>query len=118
MQAHYSGKDYVRTEYYDEIISIREITPKLIESLSCLEPCGSGNASAVFLLRDTEIAEKRAISGGKHTKLLLRQGEHTIRGVVFGKPVCDVPEHANILITPMLSDYSGNPEVIVTDFVL
>ena len=118
MQAHYSGKDYVRTEYYDEIISIREITPKLIESLSCLEPCGSGNASAVFLLRDTEIEEKRAISGGKHTKLLLRQGEHTIRGVVFGKPVCDVPEHANILITPMLSDYSGNPEVIVTDFVL
>lgn len=50
-----------------------DLTSENVESLQVLEPFGTGNPSAVMVMENAEIIKKTALSGGKHTKYLIRK---------------------------------------------
>ena len=50
-----------------------DLTCENVESLHILEPFGTGNPSAVMFMENAEIIRKTALSGGKHTKYLIKK---------------------------------------------
>ena len=68
----------------DAIISLPMANIKLCEELSYLEPFGVSNPTPQFMMRDLKIQSVFAIGGGKHTKLVLSDGNISIQGVCFG----------------------------------
>ena len=68
----------------DAVISLPMANIKLCEELSQLEPFGVSNPTPQFMIRDLKIHSIFAIGGGKHTKLVLGDGNISIQGVCFG----------------------------------
>ncbi len=74
-------------ELYEE-----DITLELAEELTAFEPCGVGNPSPVFVLRNATLSGVMQMSGGKHTKLTFGSGDRQIPALMFGVSAgeCDV----------------------------
>ena len=68
----------------DAVISLPMANIKLCEELSTLEPFGVANPTPQFMIRDLKIQSIFAIGGGKHTKLVLGDGNHSVQAVCFG----------------------------------
>ncbi len=68
----------------DAVISLPMANIKLCEELSTLEPFGVANPTPQFMIRDLKIQSIFAIGGGKHTKLVLGDGTHSVQAVCFG----------------------------------
>lgn len=60
------------------------LTTELAESLSLLEPCGAGNAQAVFGLYGMELVSVTPLSEGKHIRLEVQKKGKRIKMVQFG----------------------------------
>ena len=45
-------EDLIRKVYYDDELSVENLTVPMIESLSALEPVGTGNEAPIFFMRD------------------------------------------------------------------
>ena len=73
------------------------ITPELltlrgIESLSSLEPTGNGCPKPVLMMQNLVIDRISLVGGGRHMRLRLRSGKHTINAIYFSA----TPESASI----------------------
>lgn len=68
-------------------IEEEDVTLKLCEQMSLLEPCGVGNPTPVFMMRDVKVEDVSSIGDGKHTKLSL--GEKFKTALVFGTSVAE-----------------------------
>jgi len=62
-----------------------DISLKLCEQLSMLEPFGVGNPTPVFMMKGVKVEDVSSIGDGKHTKLAL--GEKCETGLIFGMSV-------------------------------
>ena len=86
--------DYVRTVglpseseqtvYYECELIPSDISMKTAEELYLLEPYGTSNPVPVFMLRNAAIKDIVPIGGGKHTRLVVEKGGHTMQCVLFG----------------------------------
>ena len=82
------------------------LTLKAIDSLSVLEPCGSGCPKPVLMLENMTVDRITPVGGGKHTRLRLRQGRHQLNAIYFSA----TPESASIQ-TGDVVDVAFNPQI-------
>jgi len=67
----------------DEEISLKDINIKAVQELSLLEPFGEANKMPLFLYRNLRIHSIRALSEGKHIKLILQDNHFYIDAIGF-----------------------------------
>ncbi len=113
-------------EYYAEVgpRTVLEadciITPELlstrgIDALCALEPCGNGCPKPVLVMENLTIDRISLVGNGRHTRLRLRQGYHTLNAIGFGM----TPESASIepgdlvdvAFVPQVNEFRGERTV-------
>ncbi len=75
---------YPPTVEIDLKLNPAALSVDIVDALSVLEPYGNGNNLPVFGIFDSTIVKTTALSGGKHTRLLLSKGDTTFTAMVFG----------------------------------
>ncbi|NLW73313.1 MAG: single-stranded-DNA-specific exonuclease RecJ [Clostridiales bacterium] len=99
----------------DCVLNPSELTLGLASELYHLEPYGVSNPVPTFIAYDVRIARIMQISAGKHTKLMLTDGETTLFGIYFNMPVSRFPLHegesADILFTLDVNEYQNTKSV-------
>ena len=65
-----------------------DIPPELltlnnVQSLGALEPCGSGCAKPVLMMRGLTVDRAQPVGGGKHLRLRLHKGRHSFNAIYF-----------------------------------
>ncbi len=65
-------------------LSSEDMTMRLAEELERMEPFGVANPVPQFIARDLTVQRIVAMGGGKHTKILLSDGDFSVYGVYFG----------------------------------
>ncbi len=75
--------DLIPTVEADYEISFSDITLALAKGMQLLEPYGVSNPVPVLILRSVSLLEISGISDGKHTKLTVGDGRHTISAMYF-----------------------------------
>lgn len=92
-----------------------ELTVEGVEGLDVLEPFGEGNPRPVFLLSDCVITSIIPLSGGAHTKLMIKSGGASFGGLMFGTRTEELPyktgDEVNLLISPEINAYNGRKSV-------
>ncbi len=76
----------------DCIIPPELMTVRSIEALNILEPCGNGCPKPVFAMERLSIERITMVGGGRHMRLRLRSGHHTLNAIYFSA----TPETASI----------------------
>ena len=93
----------IATEYYlgagprtvlevDCVIPPELMTVRSIEALNILEPCGNGCPKPVFAMERLCVERITMVGGGRHMRLRLRSGHHTLGAIYFSA----TPETASI----------------------
>jgi single-stranded-DNA-specific exonuclease len=99
----------------DCVLSLSDLTLGFASELYHLEPYGVSNPVPTFIAYDVRIARIMHISAGKHTKLMLTDGETTIFGIYFNMPASRFPLHegecADILFTLDINEYQNTKSV-------
>ena len=96
------------------------VTPELltirgIDALSALEPCGNSCPKPVLMMENLTIDRINLIGGGRHIRLRLRQGHHTLNAICFST----TPESASIMpgdvvdvaFQPQVNEFRGERSV-------
>ncbi len=96
------------------------ITPELlsikgIDALSALEPCGNGCPKPVLMMENLTIDRVGLVGNGRHMRLRLRQGRHTLNAICFST----TPESASIVqgdvvdvaFVPQINEFRGERTV-------
>ena len=104
--AYYSGNAPRTVLDVDCAVPAEMLTLKAIDSLSVLEPCGSGCPKPVLMLENMTIDRITTVGGGKHTRLRLRQGRHLLNAIYFSA----TPESASIAPGDVV-DVAFNPQI-------
>ena len=104
--AYYTGSAPRTVLDVDCVIPAEMLTLKSIDSLSVLEPCGSGCPKPVLMLENMTIDRITTVGGGKHTRLRLRQGRHSLNAIYFSA----TPESASIQPGDVV-DVAFNPQI-------
>ncbi len=88
---HIDPEDNDATLDIDCEIELKDATLELAEELGAFEPCGVGNPIPTFMVQDVPVISVMQMGGGKHTKLLLGEGEG-VQTLLFGvgEGECDV----------------------------
>ena len=66
-----SQKAFIPIEYYDCKIELGDITPKFIEDLKVLEPCGADNAKPKFLIETNKINIQPLTKSSGHANIII-----------------------------------------------
>lgn len=67
----------------DAKINLNEIDKEMVESIKQLEPFGEANKMPIFAFKNLKIDSIRALSGGKHLKLTLKNNNNIINAIGF-----------------------------------
>ncbi len=117
-------------EYAREVLRNASFTPTLdadmelmpsdasisvAEQLNLLEPFGTENPTPVFVMRDMQILEINAVSGGKHTKLSLRGGKNAFVAMYFSHSPSSIEfaegDFVDILFNLDINEWNGRRTV-------
>lgn len=79
-----SPDDFKISVYADCEIDMKDIDLNFAQSISLLEPCGVGNPTPAFIMRNVTVVRVMSIGAGKHTKLLLQKDGISVFGIYFG----------------------------------
>lgn len=102
--------DLVPEAEYDAEIRLSDVTPEIVSEAAALAPYGVGNPAPVFLLKDIEAVESRAVGADKkHLKLTLGQAGERRGGIAFGMGEMDgaLWPLMDVLFVPQLNEYMG-----------
>lgn len=88
--------DYAREHLTEDLSCIKyevdceidasDIDMSLAGEIGILEPFGVSNATPTFLVKGLKLNKIIAMGGGKHTKLILSDGDKSFQAVYFGMP--------------------------------
>ena len=67
----------------DAQISLDDISKEMVESLKELEPYGEANKMPLFAFKNLKIDSIRALSGGKHLKLTVKDNKNMVNAIGF-----------------------------------
>lgn len=98
-----------------ELPKAKILTVENVRALELLEPCGNGNPTPTFCIRNADVRGVTAVGGGKHTKLqLLKQGE-TLDCICFGRSPEDLAvmpgDRADVAFQPQINSFRGRNSV-------
>ena len=82
------------------------LTLSNIESLSALEPCGSGCPKPVLMMHKLTVERISMVGGGRHMRLRLRSGRYGVNAIYFSA----TPESASIQAGDLV-DVAFNPQI-------
>lgn len=82
-RAHLSAEDMIPTLEAECLLPMRDISMDLAAELRMLEPYGVANPLPVFAMMSVSVEEIVPVSGGKHTRLIVRDGETHMTAMYF-----------------------------------
>ena len=86
VRAQLNGRLPEAVRYFDAELPLPQVSRETFSRLSLLEPCGVGNPSPVFLVRNAQVlCARRVGAAGAHLKLTLGDAGETRGGIAFGK---------------------------------
>ncbi len=92
-----------------------KVTLRMVESLSQLEPFGTGNPTPVFGMYDVTIIRVTPLSDGKHTKLTLESNQKYFDALYFNMPTEKlsyiVGDKVNIAVTAGINEYNSSKSI-------
>jgi len=97
-----------------------EVGPELltignIDSLSQLEPCGNGCAKPVLVARDMTVERISPVGGGRHLRLRLKSGWHTLQAIWFSAnaQTASIAEGdvVDVAFIPQVNEFRGERNV-------
>ncbi len=95
----------------DCAVTMNDLTMRLYEEISMLEPFGTSNPSPEFVLRNAIVRRVQPIGGGKHTKLILEQDGRQMTAVWFGYATARCPfepgEPVDVLFQLNINEFQG-----------
>ncbi len=99
----------------DCVIPPELLTLGNIESLSQLEPCGNGCPKPVLIMQDMTVDRLSQVGGGRHMRLRLCCGRHSLQGIWFGtnaETASIVPgDVVDVAFTPQVNEFRGERSV-------
>jgi single-stranded-DNA-specific exonuclease len=106
-----AGQDLRATLTADAEVSLTQIRPELIKTLSQLEPTGYGNPGVAFVARNLKVKSLRTVGAdAKHLKLLLEDEKgyaHDAIGFRLGDWHKSMPARVDILFSYEVNEYNG-----------
>lgn len=105
-------------------VSAADIDISLATELTTLEPFGVSNPTPLFLVKDLTVNKVISMGSGKHSKILLTNGESNFQAVYFGMSPSDLEyypgESVDLICQISINDYRGQSSVqlIVQDMRL
>ncbi len=98
-----------------EIDHCGQLTAPQVESLSDLEPFGTGNPKPVFLLRGVCVLSCCDVGGGRHLKMKLRRDGAVLDAIFFSAnaAACGVSagDRLDVVFTPQINEFRGSRTV-------
>ncbi len=93
-----------------ELLSIRGI-----DALGALEPCGNGCPKPVLVMENVIIDRVSLIGNGRHMRLRLRQGHHTLNAICFGatpeSTSIEPGDVVDVAFQPQINEFRGERSV-------
>ncbi len=91
------------------------LSVKGIDSLNALEPCGNGCPKPTLMIENLTVDRVSLVGNGKHMRLRLRQGRHSLNAIFFGS----TPESASVCqgdlvdvaFVPQVNEFRGERTV-------
>jgi single-stranded-DNA-specific exonuclease len=78
------GKDLAPRLQIDAVVELPQLGLSLLEWLDAIEPCGFGNPTPVFAVRDARVLQAKTVGAeGSHLKLTLSQGRRSFDAIAF-----------------------------------
>ena len=99
----------------DCVIPPELLTLTNVDSLVQLEPCGNGCPKPVLVMEDLEIERISMVGNGRHMRLRLNRGRHTLQGICFSatpesESICQ-GERVDVAFVPQVNEYRGERTV-------
>ena len=98
-----------------EIDHCGQLTAPQVESLSELEPFGTGNPKPVLLLRGACVVSCCDVGGGRHLKMKLRRDAVVLDAIFFSAnaAACGVSagDRLDVIFTPQINEFRGSRAV-------
>ena len=86
-----------------------------IDSLDRLEPCGNGCPRPTLVMEDMQIERITPVGGGKHLRLRLRSGRHSIPAIYFSATAESASivqgDMVDVAFYPQVNDFRGERSV-------
>ncbi len=99
----------------DCVITPELLSVKGIDSLSALEPCGNGCPKPVLVMENLTIDRISLVGNGRHTRLRLRQGHHTLGAIGFGmtsqSASIEPGDLVDVAFIPQVNEFRGERTV-------
>ena len=99
----------------DCAISAELMTIPNIESLSVLEPCGNSCPKPVLMMHGLTIDRITMVGGGRHMRLRLHSGRHSLNAIYFSATPETVPvslgDVVDVAFTPQINEFRGERNV-------
>ena len=112
---YYADTDCRTTQEVDCCVTPELLTLSSVSSLSALEPCGNGCPKPVLMMERLQIEKLGVVGNGRHLRLRLRQGRHTVNAIYFscGSEAASVAvgDLVDIAFTPVINEYRGERTV-------
>lgn len=92
----------------DAAVNLNEVTEKVAEEISLLEPFGEGNREPLFGAKELTVLNLRKV-GSNHLKMFLRQNGNTIGAIGFDMGDAQILEGSLIdaAFTPSINEWEG-----------
>ncbi len=94
--------------YLDVAVSLGEVTEKVAEEISLLEPFGEGNREPLFGAKELTVVNLRKV-GSNHLKMFLRQNGNNLSAIGFDMGDSQILEGSLIdaAFTPTINEWEG-----------
>jgi len=114
-ESYYAG-DTLRTVLdVDCVIPPELLTMFNITSLDALEPCGNGCPKPVLAMEGLQIERLSQVGGGRHLRLRLRSGRHTVNAIYFSATAESASiaqgDLVDVAFVPQINEYRGERTV-------
>lgn len=114
-RAHLSEEDMIPVIEADCVLSLDDIHMDLASELRMLEPHGISNPSPVFAMYSATVEEIIPVSGGKHTRFIIGDGESHVTAMYFSKETGSLDiyqgEKADVLFCIDINEWYGRRTV-------
>ncbi len=116
LAAGYYTDDTPRTSLdVDCAIPAELLTIRGIDSLSVLEPCGNGCPKPTLMMKNLTVDRITLVGGGRHMRLRLRSGHHSINAIYFSATPESVSiqtgDLVDVAFTPQVNEFRGERSV-------
>ena len=91
------------------------LTVRGIDALDALEPCGNGCPKPVLVMEKLTVDRISLVGNGRHTRLRLRQGYHTLNAIGFGmtpqSASIEPGDTVDVAFIPQVNEFRGERSV-------